>query len=197
MRRRERQGSVGRFQCQPFGSGFARRCGQPRSSAGSQARIPEISRLYAAAGAGSSGCCRKSYCFSFRSVVEWAIVDMRHDIPCDRESLCRRAIEIHDARGALAEGCGPVLPKRSPRPVGLSTLPKMIQHHMIAAVAHVSARRSGTRPRRRRTIRAFSLRLRRLTRSRKGSRLLRPGWICSTRNCGCWRTGRGPVGAPS
>ena len=72
-----------------------------------------------------------------RSVLEWAIaMDIRNDKPRDRAPLCRRAIEILDATVAVADGCGVVSPMRSGRPVAPSTLPKMLQHHTIAAVAH-------------------------------------------------------------
>ena len=121
-----------------------------------------------------------------RSVLEWAIaMDMRNDNPCDRVPLCRCAVEILDTSVALAYGCGLVFPTRSGRPVGMSTLPKMLQHHIITAVAHgFRWAHSETGPRRRRTIRAIALRLRWLARSRTRSRLLAPGRICSSGNGG-------------
>ena len=49
---------------------------------------------------------------------------------------CRRAGEILDAARALGDGDPVVFPMRSGRPIAPSTLPKMLQHHRIAAVAH-------------------------------------------------------------
>ena len=53
-----------------------------------------------------------------------------------RVPLCGRAIEILDAARALGDGSGLVFPMRSGRPISPSTLPKMLQYHEIAAVAH-------------------------------------------------------------
>ena len=67
VRRREPQGPAGRFLCEPSWSGFAKRCGQPRSMADSSSRNPESSRLHATAASGAAGWSRKPYCCSFRS----------------------------------------------------------------------------------------------------------------------------------
>ena len=54
-----------------------------------------------------------------------------------RVPLCRRALEILDAARTLGEGASPlVFPMRSGKPISASTLPKMLQYHRIAAVAH-------------------------------------------------------------
>ena len=53
-----------------------------------------------------------------------------------RVPLCRRAVEILDAARTLGEGSDLVFPMRSGRPIALSTLPKMLEQHEIAAVAH-------------------------------------------------------------
>ena len=54
-----------------------------------------------------------------------------------RVPLCRRAAQILDAARALGAGDSPlVFPMRSGRPISATTLPKMLQHHQIAAVAH-------------------------------------------------------------
>ena len=53
-----------------------------------------------------------------------------------RVPLCRRALEILDAARALGDGNPLVFPMRSGRPISTSTLPKMLQYHKIAAVAH-------------------------------------------------------------
>ena len=54
-----------------------------------------------------------------------------------RVPLCRRAAQILDAARALGDGDNPlVFPMRSGRPISASTLPKMLQYHRIAAVAH-------------------------------------------------------------
>ena len=53
-----------------------------------------------------------------------------------RVSLCGRALEILETARALGDGCGLVFPMRSGRPISPSTLPKMLQYHEIAAVAH-------------------------------------------------------------
>ena len=47
-----------------------------------------------------------------------------------------RALEIVDAARALCEGNRLVFPMRSGRPIGMSTLPKMLQNHRIPAVPH-------------------------------------------------------------
>ena len=48
-----------------------------------------------------------------------------------------RAVEVLDAARTLGEGFGGlVFPMRSGKPISASTLPKMLQHHRIAAVAH-------------------------------------------------------------
>ena len=53
-----------------------------------------------------------------------------------RLPLCGRALEILDAARALGEGNPLVFPMRSGRAISASTLPKMLQYHEIAAVAH-------------------------------------------------------------
>ena len=53
-----------------------------------------------------------------------------------RVPLCRRALAILDAARTLGDGNRLVFPMRSGRPIAPSTLPKMLQHHRIAAVAH-------------------------------------------------------------
>ena len=53
-----------------------------------------------------------------------------------RVPLCGRALEILDAARALGDGNPLVFPMRSGRPISASTLPKMLQQHRIAAVAH-------------------------------------------------------------
>ena len=67
VRRREPQGPAGRFPCEPSWSGFAQRCGRPRSMADSSSRNPESSRLHATAATGAAGRSGKPHCFSFRS----------------------------------------------------------------------------------------------------------------------------------
>ena len=53
-----------------------------------------------------------------------------------RVPLCRRALEILDGARELGDGKSLVFPMRSGRPISMSTLPKMLQYHGIAAVAH-------------------------------------------------------------
>ena len=53
-----------------------------------------------------------------------------------RVPLCGRALEILDAARALGDGNPLVFPMRSWRAICASTLPKMLQYHRIAAVAH-------------------------------------------------------------
>ena len=53
-----------------------------------------------------------------------------------RVPLCGRALEILDAARALGDGNRLVFPMRSGRPISASTLPKMLQYHKVAAVAH-------------------------------------------------------------
>ena len=53
-----------------------------------------------------------------------------------RVPLCRRALEILDAARTLGDGNSLVFPMRSGKAISASTLPKMLQYHRIAAVAH-------------------------------------------------------------
>ena len=53
-----------------------------------------------------------------------------------RVPLCGRALEILDAARSLGDTGSLVFPMRSGRPISPSTLPKMLQQHEIAAVAH-------------------------------------------------------------
>ena len=53
-----------------------------------------------------------------------------------RVPLCGRALEVLDAARALGDGGPLVFPMRSGRAISASTLPKMLQQHKIAAVAH-------------------------------------------------------------
>ena len=53
-----------------------------------------------------------------------------------RVPLSGRAVEVLDAARALGDGHRLVFPMRSGKPISATTLPKMLQHHRIAAVAH-------------------------------------------------------------
>ena len=53
-----------------------------------------------------------------------------------RVPLCGRALEILDAARTLGDDNPFVFPMRSGKPISGSTLPKMLQYHRIAAVAH-------------------------------------------------------------
>jgi len=53
-----------------------------------------------------------------------------------RVPLCRRAEEILEAARVLGDDNRLVFPMRSGRPISASTLPKTLQYHRIAAVAH-------------------------------------------------------------
>ncbi len=53
-----------------------------------------------------------------------------------RVPLCGRALEVLAAARALGDGGPLVFPMRSGRAISASTLPKMLQFHRIAAVAH-------------------------------------------------------------
>ena len=53
-----------------------------------------------------------------------------------RVPLCRRAVEILAAARTLGDGNPLVFPMRSGKPISATTLPKMLQYHRIAAVAH-------------------------------------------------------------
>ena len=53
-----------------------------------------------------------------------------------RVPLCGQALEIVDTARALDDGNRLVFPMRSGRPIAMSMLPKMLQQHRIAAVAH-------------------------------------------------------------
>ena len=53
-----------------------------------------------------------------------------------RVPLCGRALEILDAARTLDEGNRLVFPMPSGKAISMSTLPKMLQHHRVAAVAH-------------------------------------------------------------
>ena len=53
-----------------------------------------------------------------------------------RVPLCGRAMEILDAARKLGDGNPLVFPMRSGKAISASTLPKVLQYHRIAAVAH-------------------------------------------------------------
>ena len=53
-----------------------------------------------------------------------------------RVPLCLRALEVLDATRTLGGGNRLVFPMRSGRPIAMSTLPKVLQYHGIAAVPH-------------------------------------------------------------
>ena len=53
-----------------------------------------------------------------------------------RVPLCRRAVEVLDAARTLGDDNPLVFPMRSGKTISASTLPKMLQYHRIAAVAH-------------------------------------------------------------
>ena len=53
-----------------------------------------------------------------------------------RVPLCGRAVEVLEAARTLGNSGDLVFPMRSGKPVAASTLPKMLQQHGIAAVAH-------------------------------------------------------------
>ncbi len=67
----------------------------------------------------------------------WAVPALRMKAKREhRVPLCRRTIELLDAARTLGDGAPLVFPMRSGRAISASTLPKMLQHHRIAAVAH-------------------------------------------------------------
>ena len=53
-----------------------------------------------------------------------------------RVPLCRRAVDVLEAARTLGDSSGLVFPMRSGKPIAMSTLPKMLQYHEIAAVPH-------------------------------------------------------------
>ena len=53
-----------------------------------------------------------------------------------RVPLCVRALEILDVARTLDDGNRLVFPMPSGKAISMSTLPKMLQHHRVAAVAH-------------------------------------------------------------
>ena len=53
-----------------------------------------------------------------------------------RVPLCGRALQILDAARTLGDGNPLVFPMRSGRPIAMSTMPKMLQYHEVAAVPH-------------------------------------------------------------
>ena len=66
----------------------------------------------------------------------WTISAARMKAKCEhRVPLCGRAVEILEAARALGDG-DLVFPMRSGKPIGMSTLPKMLEYQGIAAVAH-------------------------------------------------------------
>ena len=67
----------------------------------------------------------------------WAISAARMKAKREhRVPLCRRAVEVLEAARTLGGSNDLVFPMRSGKPIALSTLPKMLQQHGIAAVAH-------------------------------------------------------------
>ena len=53
-----------------------------------------------------------------------------------RVPLCVRAIEVLDAARTLGDGNPLVFPMRSGKAISMSTLPKMLEYHRVAAVPH-------------------------------------------------------------
>ena len=67
----------------------------------------------------------------------WTISAMRMKAKREhRVPLSWRALEILDAARTLGDGNPLVFPMRSGKAISASTLPKMLQYHRIAAVAH-------------------------------------------------------------
>ncbi len=67
----------------------------------------------------------------------WTVPAMRMKAKREhRVPLCGRALEILDAARALGDSHALVFPMRSGRAIAPSTLPKTLQQHRIAAVAH-------------------------------------------------------------
>ena len=67
----------------------------------------------------------------------WTVPAMRMKAKREhRVPLCGRALEILAAVRTLGDGKALVFPMRSGRAISPSTLPKMLQQHRIAAVAH-------------------------------------------------------------
>ena len=67
----------------------------------------------------------------------WTIAATRMKAKREHRVPTVRAVEMLDAARTLGEGFGGlVFPMRSGKPISASTLPKMLQHHRIAAVAH-------------------------------------------------------------
>ncbi len=89
-----------------------------------------------------------TFAHAARRALEWAIaMDLRNDNPCDRvlpvlgpqnDIVQRRpALEILEAARTLGDGSsGLVFPTRSGKPISASTLPKMLEYHPVAGVAH-------------------------------------------------------------
>ena len=80
-------------------------------------------------------------------LATWAEVDMAGrvwTVPATRMKakrehrvpLCGRAVEILDAARAIGAGTSLVFPMRSGKPIGMSTLPKMLEYQGIKAVPH-------------------------------------------------------------
>ena len=53
-----------------------------------------------------------------------------------RFPLCGRLLEVIEAARSLGDGNPLVFPMRSGKPISASTLPKVLQYHKIAAMAH-------------------------------------------------------------
>ena len=67
----------------------------------------------------------------------WTISAARMKVKREhRVPLCRRALEILEAARPLGDGNPLAFPMQSGRPISASTLPKTLQQHRIAAVAH-------------------------------------------------------------
>ena len=65
----------------------------------------------------------------------WAISAVRMKAKREhRVPLCGRLLEVIEAARSLGDGNPLVFPIRSGRPIAMSTLPKMLQYHKIAAV---------------------------------------------------------------
>jgi len=67
----------------------------------------------------------------------WTISAMRMKAKREhRVPLCERALEVLAAARTLGDGNRLVFPMRSGKAISASTLPKMLQQHRVAAVAH-------------------------------------------------------------
>ena len=108
-----------------------------RSSGSGQPAVKRAFEFLVRTAAGSAEVRLAAWAKIYTTDRVWTISAMRMKAKREhRVPLCGRALEILEAAGKLGDGNPLVFPMRSGKATSASTLPKMLQQHRIAAVAH-------------------------------------------------------------